>query len=158
MGWTLRSGKLPLVNQRTEPTPPNVRQPGERVMRSPLITEIDDERATLHRAHVDESPIARILGIVPVVAQHEILVHRDAKRAPGIARRMIAAALLDRGHEILALPTVGGRHEILALPVELGIESVVQWILTLHVRLLQRAAVDVHLPDPHFDDVTRRAD
>src|SRR6266550_1425236 len=95
MGWPLLSGKLPLVNQRTEPTPTNVRQPGERVMRSPLIAEIDDERATLHRAHVDKSPVARILGIVPVVAQPEILVHPHPKRAPGTARRMIAAALSD---------------------------------------------------------------
>src|SRR5438046_5062098 len=112
MGWPLLSGKLPLVNQRTEPTPPNVRQPGERVMRSPLITEIDDERATLHRAHVDESLIARILGIVPVVAQHEILVHRDAKRAPGIARRMIAEELLDRGPVIDVLSFVIGNGYI----------------------------------------------
>src|SRR5260221_14790375 len=111
MGWPLLSGKLPLVNQRTEPTPTNVRQPGERIMRSPLITEIDDERATLHRAHVDKSPVARILGIIPVVAQHEILVHRAAQRTPGIAARIIAAA-----------QHAPGRHEILALPGELGIE------------------------------------
>src|SRR6266496_1288003 len=99
-----------LANQRTEPAPANVGQPRKHITCAPVITEIDDERAALHRARVDETPIAWIRGIVAVIAQHEILVHRDPKRPPRIARGMIAAPLL-----------VGAPHQILALPVELGI-------------------------------------
>src|SRR6266576_794858 len=136
-----------LVNQRTEPAPTYVGQPGQRIVRAPLVTKIDHERAALHRARVDKTPVAGVRGVVAVVPQHEILAHRNAERTPRIARRMIAPPLL-----------VGPLYDVLALPVEFGIEPVVQWIGALHVRLFDRAPVPEHLPEPHLHDVPRYAD
>src|SRR5260370_3036195 len=135
-----------LANQRTEAAPTNVRQPRQRIARATVITEINDERASLHRALVDKSPIARIGRVVPIVAQHEILAHWDSQRTPGVTRRVIAPPLLLRPHEILALP------------VELGIEAVVQRLYALHQPFLQRATVHEHLALAHLYDISRLDD
>src|SRR5437660_2884047 len=143
---TPRGGCATLANQRTEPAPANVCQPRQRIARAAVITEIDDERTSLHRALIDEAPIAGVGRVVSIVTQHEILAHGNAQWTPGIARRMIAPPLILRPQEILALP------------VELGIEAVVQWIDALHIRLLQRATIRVNLPLAHLHDVSRLAD
>src|SRR3989442_7941796 len=128
-----------LADQRTEPAPANVHQPRQRIARATVITEIDDERASLHGALVDKAPIAGIGRVVPIVAQYEILPHWDMQRTPGVTRRVIAPPLLLRPHEILALP------------IEFGIEAVVQWVDALYIRL-QRATVHVDLALAHLDD------
>src|SRR6267143_5035367 len=126
---TPRGGCTTLANQRTEPAPANVRQPRQRIACASVITEIDDERSSLHRTLVDKPPIAGIGRVVPIVAQDEVLAHWDSQRTPGVTRRVIAPPLLL------------SPREILALPVEFGIEAVVQRVDALHVRLLQRATV-----------------
>src|SRR5256885_500315 len=75
-----------LVNQRTESAPTNVRQPGQRIARAPVITEIHDQRTALHRTRVHEAPVAGVRGIVAIVAEDEILVRRHTQRTPGITR------------------------------------------------------------------------
>src|SRR5881628_2668321 len=79
-----------LADQRTEPAPANVHQPRQRIAGATVITEIDDERASLHGALVDKAPIAGIGRVVPIVAQYEILPHWDTQRTPGVTRRVIA--------------------------------------------------------------------
>src|SRR2546425_6946908 len=135
-----------LADQRTEPAPANVHQPRQRIARATVITEIDDERASLHGALVDKAPIAGIGRVVPIVAQYEILAHWDSQWTPSVTRRVIAPPLLLRPHEILALP------------VEFGIEAVVQWVDALYIRLLQRATVHGDLALAHLDDISRLAD
>src|SRR5689334_4509109 len=51
--WELLSS----MNERSEPAPPNVRQPRERVVRPPVITEIHQQRPPLDGGRVDETPV-----------------------------------------------------------------------------------------------------
>src|SRR5262245_4606571 len=102
------------MNQRTEPTPANVREPGKRVPRSPVVAEIHYQRSPRDGARVYKPPITGISRVVAIVAQHEILVERHPQRPPRVARGMIAAPLLVRP-----------RRQMLPLPAELGIELVV---------------------------------
>ena len=59
---------------------------------------------------------------------------------------------------MIAPPLILRPHEILALPVELGIETIVQWIDALHIGLLQRTTIGVNLALAHLHDVSRLAD
>src|SRR5215471_4830583 len=135
------------VNERSEPAPPNVRQPRKRVVRPPVITEIDQQRPPFHRGSIHEAPIPGVRGIVAVVAQHEVLPHRYDQRAPLVSLRMIAAAILLRARQVE-----------LTLPLEVGTRHVAAGIDALHVRLAEPMIVDEDMPAPHGDRVPGRAD
>src|SRR5690348_3847559 len=89
-----------LSDDGSEPVPANIRQPGERVARLPVVAEVHDERSALDGRRVDEAPIARVRGIIAVVAQDEILPGGNSDRPPVVAGRMIAAGGSGTAHEV----------------------------------------------------------
>src|SRR3989441_7782130 len=97
------------ANQRPEPVPANIRQPGKRIARLPIIAEIDDERPPFDRRFVHESPVPRIRRIVPIVAEHEVLPLGHHQGAPVVARRVLPPHVVRRAHEVAPLPAeLGG--------------------------------------------------
>src|SRR5690242_2541607 len=59
------------VNQRAQPAPADVGQPGQRVARVLVIAEIDEQRPPLDGRGVHEPPVAGVRRIVPIVAHHK---------------------------------------------------------------------------------------
>src|SRR2546425_525833 len=136
----------PSVDHRAEPAPANIGQPGERIVRFPVVAEVDDERPTFHRERVHEPPITRVRGVVAIVPQHEKLARRHQERPPGVARRAIQPRRRRPADQVVLLP------------VELRIVHVVPRIDPLHVGLHQRRAVHPDRAPAHLDPVARHAD
>src|SRR6266581_5384412 len=102
------SSRRLLPDNRPEPVPANIGQPGKRIPRLPVVTEIHDERPPLDGRGVHEAPVPGIRRVVSVVAQHEVLGGRDGQGPPRVSGRAIVA-----DHSRTAA-------QIVPLPVELG--------------------------------------
>src|SRR2546421_6685870 len=144
-GLTLQA-RTTLANDRTEPVPANIGQPGQRIVRLPVVAEIHDQWPSLDRRGVDEAPVTGIRRVVAVVPQHEIPPGRDDQRTPRVAGRVIIA-----GH-------ARATEQIVPLPVELRIVHVVARVHTLHVALGEGLAIHAHFPAAHLHGVARDAD
>src|SRR6059036_3859014 len=134
-----------LPDDRPEPVPANIGQPGQRIARFPVVAEIHDERPSLDRGRVHEAPVPGIRGIVPIVAQHEVLAGRDGQGTPGVSGRAIVA-----DHARTA-------EQIVPLPVELGVVHVAR-VHALDIGLHQPPAVHPYLAAAHFHGVPRGPD
>src|SRR4029077_1036246 len=134
------------ANDRAESVPANVSQPGQRIVRLPVVAEIHDERPSLDRRGADEAPVAGIRRVVAVVPQHEIPPGRYDQRTPRVAGRVIIAGY--------ALTT----EQIVPLPIEFRIVHVVTRVHALHIPLGEGVAVDANFPAAHLDRVARKAD
>src|SRR5438105_13448445 len=93
-----------LTNDRAEPVPANIGQPGERIVRLPVVAEIHDEWSSLDRRGADEAPVAGIRRVVAVVSQHEIPPGGDDQRTPRVAGRVIMASHAATTEPIVPLP------------------------------------------------------
>src|SRR4029077_4367636 len=134
------------ANDRAESVPANVSQPGQRIVRLPVVAEIHDERPSLDRRGADEAPVAGIRRVVAVVPQHEIPPGRYDQRTPRVAGRVIIAGY--------ALTT----EQIVPLPIEFRIVHVVTRVHALHIPLGEGVAVDANFPAAHLDRVAWKAD
>src|SRR4051812_13030231 len=65
-----------------EPRPANVGQPGEIGGGVGREAEVHDLRAPAQQGVGDEPPIPAVERVVPIVAQHEVLLLRDDQRPP----------------------------------------------------------------------------
>src|SRR5437899_3363339 len=93
-----------LPDDRPEPVPANIGQPGQRIARFPVVAEIHDERPSLDRGRVHESPIPGIRRVVPVVAQDEVFARRDPQGTPGVAGGVIVTGGRSAADQIVPLP------------------------------------------------------
>src|SRR5207249_154337 len=117
-----RGAKPPSGDVMREPPPPKPVTVG-------VPRPVDEERLPLDLFALDEAPVAAVLGVVTVVAHHEIRVRRD-----------------DGGLAAVRVPAVGlprRRQRPLA---------------AFDVRLAERLAVDEHLRAAYLHAVSGRAD
>src|SRR4051812_38097753 len=106
-GTTGVVGRAISMHALAEPRPANVGQPGELGGGVGRVAEVDDLRTPTQQRGGDEPPIPAVERVVPIVAQHEVLLLRDDQRPPVVSRWMVA----DRG--------VRGAHQEVALPPKL---------------------------------------
>src|SRR5207249_3284178 len=78
------------ANDRAEPVPANVGQPGKRIVRFPVVAEVHHPRPPLHGGRVHEAPVSRVRRVVPVVPQDEVLAVGHGERPPVVARRVLS--------------------------------------------------------------------
>src|SRR2546428_10357225 len=86
------SSRRLLPDNRPEPVPANIGQPGKRIPCLPVVTEIHDERPPLDRGRVHEAPVPGIRRVVSVVAQHEVLAGGDGPGRPPVPPRAVVGA------------------------------------------------------------------
>src|SRR5919109_3595819 len=70
----------------SEPLPPNSSEPGEAFRGVGSIAVVDHERATLDERVRYEAPVPAVEGVVPVIAQAEVVPLWDAHRPPVVSR------------------------------------------------------------------------
>ena len=97
-----------------------------------LVRPVDHQRLALDVLARQEAPVAAVLRVVAVVAHHEVLVRRHRDRSVSLAH-------VERGHFVEL--RVGRRR-----------------LQEMHVRLVERLAVDVDLLLAHFDRLARQPD
>src|SRR5690606_41747640 len=68
-----------------------------------VVGEVEGDGATLDLGGRDEAPVAGVVALVAVVAEHEVAVLGDDDRAPVVARGR-GGARLDGIDEVLSLP------------------------------------------------------
>jgi hypothetical protein len=66
-----------LVNDLPKPLPSQSCQPVQTVAGIRLVAIIDHQRLTAHKRVRDESPITGVRRVIPVVAEHEVVMRRD---------------------------------------------------------------------------------
>src|ERR671914_2376810 len=71
----------------SESLPSNSREPGEALRGVRSIAVVDHERATLDERVRYEAPIPAVEGVVPVIAQDEVVPLWDDQRTPIVSRR-----------------------------------------------------------------------
>src|ERR687884_2111247 len=70
-----------------EPVPADSREPGEAFRGVRRIAVVDHERPALHERIGDEAPVPAVEGVVPVVAEDEVVPLWDDQWAPVVSRR-----------------------------------------------------------------------
>src|SRR5436309_5186804 len=129
-----------LPDNRPEPVPANIGQPGKRIVRLPVVTEIHDERPPLDRGRVHEAPVPGIRRVVSIVAQDEVFPGRDGQGTPRVPRRVVVARHLRAAEQVVPLP------------VELRIVHIAR-VHPLDIGLRQPPAIHPHLAAAHFHRV-----
>src|SRR5215831_241653 len=132
-----------LSDPLTEPRPADAREPSQAVFRGVgRITVIDHERLTLDQRIGDPAPIAAVVGVVPVVAERQVVPFWDDQRTPIVSRRTVCHTRRRGGfHKIIALPP---KFVLLRIDIRLGM---------LHVLLAHDVAVADKCPVSHLDCV-----
>src|SRR5918992_3788940 len=106
------------LNRFSEPLPPNSREPGEAFRGVRCIAVVDRERATLDERVRHEAPVPAVEGVVPVVAEDEVVPLWDDQRAPVVSRRRRRASGPGRTDQIIPLPlelVAGGVHRRISM-------------------------------------------
>src|SRR5687767_7944167 len=85
----------------SEPLPSNSREPGEALRGVRRIAVVDHERATLDERVRHETPIPAVEGVVPVIAQDEVVPLWDDQRTPIVSRRGRASGRPRFTHEVV---------------------------------------------------------
>src|ERR671934_785817 len=101
---TARSRGAELTYPLAESGPPDVGEPRESVSDVALVAVVDDQRSALHQRIRHEAPVAAVVRVVAVVAEHEEVAPRHDQRPPVVARRVVPDARGRAPHEIVALP------------------------------------------------------
>src|SRR5688572_284730 len=70
----------------SEPLPSNSREPGKALRGVRCIAVVDHERATLDQRVRYKAPIPAVEGVVPVVAEDEVVPLWDDQRTPVVSR------------------------------------------------------------------------
>src|ERR671915_606038 len=73
------------VSPFSEPLPSNSREPGEALRGIRRIAVVDHERAALDQRVRYEAPVPAVEGVVPVIAQDEVVPLWDDQRTPVVS-------------------------------------------------------------------------
>src|SRR5688500_3907393 len=137
----------PSVNAFSKAPPPDVGDPRNSMRWLTRIAVIHDERLAFHQGVWHEAPIAAVVRVVPVVAQHEIALLRDDQRTPVVTRWMIRRAT--RGSLF---------YEVISLPFEVFTGRIFAGRGVRDVLRIEGAPVEPHDAFAHLERVTREAD
>src|SRR5687768_14567059 len=137
----------PSVNAFSKAPPPDVGEPRNSMRWLTRIAVIHDERLAFHQGVWHEAPIAAVVRVVPVVAQHEIALLRDDQRTPVVTRWMIRRAT--RGSLF---------YEVISLPFEVFTRRVFTGRSVVDVLLIECTTVEPHDAFTHLQRVAREAD
>src|SRR3954447_525972 len=134
------------VHQVADAAPAHAAQPGEGAGEILLVRVVHEHGPPLDGRLVEEAPVARILGVVAVVAQREVLPLGHHQRAPVVAGGVVVG------------PVGGAVHQVLHLPVHLLGGRVGERVGVARVRLHLRLAVQVDDLVAHLQGVAAHPD
>src|SRR5919205_3285118 len=94
-----------------EPVPADSREPGEAFRGIRRIAVVDHERPAFHERIGDEAPVPAVEGVVPIVAEDEVVPLWDDQWPPVVTRGRRGTRRASCPDEVVALPLelVAGR-------------------------------------------------